>query len=313
MVMVEALLKKSSSRTMINFSFLSPFEKLTLRNTPSLKESIIALRPIKVLLGTGSCCLPLSLVPKTINWSTPSLFSNICLLGFFILSMYALNNYLNFQADLKNPKFNYPNRITKYYFLTIFIISYIVSVLFAYAIGITLLIIITVSTLIWTLYGHPKWSLKIHPIIGGFLHFSAILCHQLLAWKLWSTLSNEALIFSIIFALFATAGYYFGLIEDYKYENSPQITSKANLSLFSSITFCLAYISLFLIEYHLYSHTLTQVIIIIAPLIQLSYLAKLSQKAKNTQPNSFLSQYRAAYYGIFLCILVLITKQHWLG
>ncbi|MBT5954807.1 hypothetical protein HOG98_08805 [bacterium] len=150
----------------------------------------------------------------------------------FLASIYCLNSFLNFDDDLKNPRFKLQSLYSSRFFMGLFIFFCIFSgFVFSFLSNTLLFIWACLSLFFWYVYSSSRWRLKLRPIIGGLLHWAAQFFLQLVAWQIWYPLSFNMIVFSSIFSLFSTAGYFRGLVTDY--DSDQDVLGRVRLSLSS--------------------------------------------------------------------------------
>ncbi len=187
--------------------------------------SVVSLRIGEVLLMSGFFTIGLFFTPLN-PWEHPvRVLTACCAIFCYILSVYALNSFADYQADHLNPRLAHLGRISQGTYIWLAAASAIAFVcLFGY-LSWLLVPISLVAYSTWILY--YVFQFKGRPYAGTLIHLVAGVLHFHFGFVSLVAPSEQSLLVSVFFALVLSAGHVNHEILDYTADKQAKVNTTA--------------------------------------------------------------------------------------
>lgn len=205
------------------------------------------LRIKEILLMTGFSIIGIFFVENSLLYKHSVLFyASICI-PIFVLNIYYLNFYADFEEDGKSSRIKKPVYLSKKFYLISFLLTTIFLTAVFYLYSYSLLLVYYMILFLWTLYYLKPFRLKAKLFLGTLIHFLAGILHFQLGYLAFESLNLYAILISIFFALLLSIGHLNHEAIDYENDLSTGInTTSVRLGLKTNrlILLCLMLIAI---------------------------------------------------------------------
>jgi 4-hydroxybenzoate polyprenyltransferase len=172
-----------------------------------VKNLFTTLRIKEVLLMTGFSIIGIFFIESSLLNKPKVLFYSCICMPIFVLNIYHLNFYADFEEDLKSSRIKKLVYFSKKYYLLSFFITTILLTVVYISFSLTLMLVYHIILFLWIMYYLRPFRLKAKLFLGTLVHFFAGILHFQLGYLAFDSLNLYSLLISIFFALLLSIGH----------------------------------------------------------------------------------------------------------
>jgi 4-hydroxybenzoate polyprenyltransferase len=198
-----------------------------MENKRSLLKLIESIRFGEILLMTGFSFIGMLFSPWLEQGEVTKTITVILLVVSYVMSVYFLNSYADYETDIKTSRLNNIGRIPRSIYLKMLVLTTIIFSLLAVSINYSVAILSLTSLSLWHFYYLPSWRLKSTFLLGTLAHFIGGILHFHIGYSSYATPDTHSIAVAVYFALLLCMGHANHEIIDYEADKQSGIKTTA--------------------------------------------------------------------------------------
>jgi len=182
----------------------------------SLRQFLIPLRFAEVLIMSGFFLIGYVYAIDLFSFTNPSFWQLFAGVVIYILSVYFLNSYFDYQDDQQNPRLTYLATFKRNHYLVLTGLAVLSFSAIFFFLKLTIFLISILSFSLWLMYYKPGIRLKGSFLFGTVIHLVGGILHFHIGYLVASPFSMASLALSFYIAWMLCIGHFHHEIIDYE-------------------------------------------------------------------------------------------------